>query len=97
MRKNKSAAVVDTIVEVVNGDLRAAGVGPVEGVNVRVDDLEAKASEGLEILGADAEVWWAHVGGRLSDDAVEGIVQLVHLVGDIPGAKSCEVRVGPAM
>lgn len=97
MGKDKPAAVVDTIVEVVNGDLGAASVGPVEGVNVGVDDLEAKASEGLEILGADAEVWRTHIGGRLSDDVVEGVVQLGHLRGDVPGAKSCEVRVRPGV
>lgn len=94
--QDEVAAVGNTVVEDVDTGLDVVGVGPVQGVNVGLDDVVAEASEGGQDLGVGGEVRGAHIGGNLVDDAPEGILKLGHLGLDVFDREGGKVGVGPA-
>ena len=68
---------------------------PVEGVEVRADDVVAKRVHDVEARRAAREVRRPHVCRRLADDAHERRLELRHLGGDLRVAQGRQVRVVP--
>lgn len=71
--------------------LRRGLVIPVAAVDVIRDDLVAERSHGREYGAAGGQVGRAHVGGLLADDVDHGLLELLHLGGELRGAQTAEV------
>ena len=76
---------------------RAFGVvGPVEGVDVGLDDVVAELAHGLEDEVVGGEVGRAHVGRVVAEDVRERRFEQLHLRHDARVVEGGEVGVGPA-
>ena len=71
-------------------------VGPVEGVDVGLDDVVAELAHGLEDEVVGGEVGRAHVGRVFAEDVRERCFEELHLGDDARVVERCEVGVGPA-
>ena len=95
--QSNGAAVVQTIPESLYAVLDCLGrvVGPVQCVDIGVDDLVSQFGHNGEGKSVRGEVRRSHIGRVVSDDLSQRRLQELHLTDDVVPSESGEVSVGP--
>lgn len=63
--------------------MNVAGVGPIQSIEISVDDMIRQAVQGAQATAATFEVGGSHIGRIFADDSHECRFELSHLTRDV--------------